>query len=670
MELKDQSFDVEACCVRVVSSRKKGVPRVLPDMKLKVVMEAMRMALQGIYETRFVTFSYGGRVGMGRHTAVRYLKGSIRNPNWWFRVGFPRQKFEGKHVNRLMQLMAEKIQDAVFLDLVKKLFDTNVIRIEIGGLDWGRGFPQEIQLSWILINIYYNGFDHLIQDLRLETQMDNPRISPDKDVVEEEGNRKFHGFHNPLRVYAVRYFDDILLITSGSKLFTADLKNKLVYFLETNLNLRIDKQRTTIHSAVKEKMAFMGMELQAVPPSILHPPMSEKATRAQKKYLKMKSAQVMELKNARETRRKKLGLKILNNVFTKLKRYGVQFNSNIEKDNIKVIFRGWAEGAVEEFFSSKEECFNLHRALSSGNFLGLRKIRDQLPTELVDSYDEFQRNLDKYLLPSHSIIQNSDEDDNGNNDVMSDSDGGESEAEKEMYAKRTVEDLTTLCMRVNAPIELVRRIVKMVGFTNLMGRPRPIKLLISLDDSDIVKWYAGIGNRWLDYYCCCRNFKLVKTIVSYHLRFSCFLTLAEKHESTKLQTIKHYTKDLKVEDKVYFPTEREIKMMGDNNLSDPRPVDGVSTMILVKLALSETSKPCAAHFCEENDSVALYRVRLLQNRLNVDPRNERKWVAGLGAIDECLNKKCFPFCLKHANDLYLGNISLQDVDCTSFIDVL
>ena len=64
---------------------------------------------------------------------------------------------------------------------------------------------------------------------------------------------------------------------------------------------------------------------------------------------------------------------------------------------------------------------------------------------------------------------------------------------------------------------------------------------------------------------------MVKTVVTYHLRFSCILALAKKHESTKREAIKHYTKDLDVSDfkgneEVYFPTERKVKMMGDQNL--------------------------------------------------------------------------------------------------------
>ena len=104
------------------------------------------------------------------------------------------------------------------------------------------------------------------------------------------------------------------------------------------------------------------------------------------------------------------------------------------------------------------------------------------------------------------------------------------EEEEWKYSKSTVEDMTRLCMKVDAPIELVRKAIKMAGFTNNMGRPRPIKLFIALEDTDIIKWFAGVGRRWLDFFCCCYNFKMVKTVVTYHSGFSCILTLAEKHE--------------------------------------------------------------------------------------------------------------------------------------------
>ena len=218
--------------------------------------------------------------------------------------------------------------------------------------------------------------------------------------------------------------------------------------------------------------------------------------------------------------------------------------------------------------------------LTTGNFLSLRHIRDQLPQELVYAYDKFQEQVDKYLSPVQS------------RKALKKQEKRVEEEEEQKYAKSMVEDLKRLCMEVDAPIKLVRRVVKMVGFTNNVGRPRPIKLLINLEDTDIIKWYAGAAKRWLDFFYCCHNFKMVKTVVTYHLRFSCILTLVEKHESTKCEAIKHYTKDLKVSDfkgneEEYFPTEREVKMIGDQNISDPRLVDGALSLALIRLAFDE-----------------------------------------------------------------------------------
>ncbi|PRQ49698.1 putative reverse transcriptase domain, domain X [Rosa chinensis] len=654
-ELCENRFDVAASSVTMAAPRNGGESLVLPSLKLKVLIEAIRIVLGVVYDERFVTFSYGGRVNMGRHTAIRYLKNSVANPSWWFSVSFNGGKFEQRHVNKLCLFMHEKIEDEVLTNIIKTLFECGAVRIELGSCCFGRGFPQESGLSSILMNIYFNGFDKEIQEMRLKKNQEHPKFESN-ELVSEDGV-----FYKPVKIYAVRYLDEILVMTSGSKMLTMDLKNWVVKYLEGSLELMVDKIKTSIHSAVSEKIDFMGMELQAVPPSVLHPPMSEKAIRARKKYLRQKEVRAIELKNARERNRKKLGMKIMSHVFKKLKSSdGLKSEYQIE-NQVREIFRTWADEVVQEFLESLDERWDWYRKLSAGNFLSLRHIRQQLPEELVDAYDKFQEQVDKHLNPVRDRKAREEEE------------RRVTEEAEQKYAKRTVEDLTKLCVKADAPIEVLRKMVKLIGFTNHMGRPRPITLLTALEDADIIKWYAGVGRRLLDFYCCCHNFKMVKTIVTYHLRFSCILTLAEKHESTKSEAMKHYTKDLKVFDingnqEVYFPTEREVKMMGDKNLSDPIPVDGAFSLALIRLASDEPPYSCVAHFCDRTDTI-VYRVRLLQSRLNLTPVDDKKWVPGMGAINESLHLKCFPLCPDHIHDLYMGSITFQDIDCTSFVDV-
>lgn len=289
-ELCENRFDVGASSVAMAAPRNGGESLVLPSLKLKVLIEAIRIVLGVVYDERFVTFSYGGRVNMGRHTAIRYLKNSVENPSWWFSVSFNRDKFEQRHVNKLCLFMHEKIEDEVLTNIIKTLFECGAVRIELGSCCFGRGFPQESGLSSILMNIYFNGFDKEIQEMRLKKNQEHPKFESN-ELVSKDGV-----FYKPVKIYAVRYLDEILVMTSGSKMLTMDLKNWVVKYLEGSLELMVDKIKTSIHSAVSEKIDFMGMELQAVPPSVLHPPMSEKAIRARKKYLRQKEVRAIELK--------------------------------------------------------------------------------------------------------------------------------------------------------------------------------------------------------------------------------------------------------------------------------------------------------------------------------------------------------------------------------------
>ncbi|PSS15705.1 NAP1-binding protein [Actinidia chinensis var. chinensis] len=119
---------------------------------------------------------------------------------------------------------------------------------------------------------------------------------------------------------------------------------------------------------------------------------------------------------------------------------------------------------------------------------------------------------------------------------------------------------------------------------------------------------------------------------------------------------------------MHFPTEREIKMMGDNNLSDLKPLDGALTMALIRLTSGEPSYHCVVHFCDRTDTV-VYRIRLLQKDPTKNPLDEKKCVVGMGTIHGSLHRKCLPLCCDHVSALHMGKLTLQDIDCSSFAHV-
>ncbi|GLT98197.1 hypothetical protein SLE2022_157130 [Rubroshorea leprosula] len=115
--------------------------------------------------------------------------------------------------------------------------------------------------------------------MRLKMNQNDPKLDLNELVSAS------NGFYKPEKIYAVRYLDELL----------------------------VDRVKTAVNSAVSDKLNFLGMELQAVSPSVLYPPKSEKAIRAKKKYLRQKEVRALELRNAWEGNRRKLDISALSN---------------------------------------------------------------------------------------------------------------------------------------------------------------------------------------------------------------------------------------------------------------------------------------------------------------------------------------------------------------------
>ncbi|KAK6786352.1 hypothetical protein RDI58_014877 [Solanum bulbocastanum] len=96
-----------------------------------------------------------------------------------------------------------------------------------------------------------------------EQTYDKVHISCRPKLEVAEGYQR-NVFFKPLKIYAVRYLADILVITSGTYMMALDLKSRLVQILERNMKLGIDKVKTIIHSGTSEKIEFLEIELQAI----------------------------------------------------------------------------------------------------------------------------------------------------------------------------------------------------------------------------------------------------------------------------------------------------------------------------------------------------------------------------------------------------------------------
>jgi uncharacterized protein YdcH (DUF465 family) len=154
------------------------------------------------------------------------------------------------------------------------------------------GTPKGGTLSPILSNIYLHALDVFmnkkVEDSKLSgpTSVDNPEykrihsknsnmrqvfssnyrynISTNLDIEERKKQRsklksKISG--PGYRIYYVRYADDFLIAINGPKKIAVELKDEIKIFLQKELNLELNVDKTKITSALKDRAEFLGAQI-------------------------------------------------------------------------------------------------------------------------------------------------------------------------------------------------------------------------------------------------------------------------------------------------------------------------------------------------------------------------------------------------------------------------
>lgn len=153
--------------VYIESGNKKNRPLGIPTVIDKVVQLGATRILQAIYESAFLTVSYGYRSGTNAHEAVTAVNHMImgKKVNWIIDCDI-----EGffDHIDHtvLMRCLDERIADPNFKILIKRIVKTGVME-EGQYYQTREGAPQGGIVSPILANIYL----HYILDLWFEKRM-------------------------------------------------------------------------------------------------------------------------------------------------------------------------------------------------------------------------------------------------------------------------------------------------------------------------------------------------------------------------------------------------------------------------------------------------------------------------------------------------------------------
>jgi group II intron reverse transcriptase/maturase len=216
----------------------------IPCLRDKIVQEAIRMALEPIFEVEFHDSSFGFRPNRSAHHAVHCCLLSAQQGFTWVIEGDVKSCFDEISHEAILRCVREKVMDNKFLDLINHLLRAGV---EIEGVvhPTVKGVPQGGVVSPLLANIVLNKLDWFLHSKGSYGNKANQR-------------QNYHGLPN---VRFARYADDwCVLLTRCNKRRAERLRDEIRGFLRKFCGLELSSEKTRI-THVRDGFDFLGFNI-------------------------------------------------------------------------------------------------------------------------------------------------------------------------------------------------------------------------------------------------------------------------------------------------------------------------------------------------------------------------------------------------------------------------
>lgn len=644
-ELCSGGFDVNANTFSISTKGARKETLVLPNLKLKVVQEAIRIVLEVVYKPHFSKISHGCRSGRGHSSALKYISKEISKTDWWFTLCL-NKKLDACILAKLKSIMEDKIEDPSLHAIIWSMFDSQVLNLEFGGFPKGHGLPQEGVLSPILINIYLDLLDREFYRLSMKYEALNPCFHTNQDEsyskLRSWFRRQLKGNdlnckseeNVSLRVHCCRFMDEIFFAVSGSKDVALGFKSEILSYLQNSLHLDVDNETEILPCEGPQGIRFLGYLVRR---RVRESP-AVKAIHKLKEKVELFSLQKEEAWNAGTIR---IGKKWLGHGLKKVKESEIKHladsksvlsqvscfrKAGMETDHwYKLLLKIWMQDVRAKAAKSEEIILSKYVAEPS------------LPQELKDSFYEFQRRAKEYVSSETSSTLA----------LLPNSSSNKSDTITEIIA----------------PVNAIKKRLLRYGLATYEGYARTTSLLILQDNTQIIDWFSGVVCRWLRWYCECDNFSEVKLLISDQLRKSCIRTLAAKYRIYENDIEKRFDSELS-----RIPSTQEIEQEMANEMSDTQAFDndealmyGISYSGLSLLSLARVvseSRPCNCFVMGcPSPAPCVYTLHVMERQ------KFPGWKTGFSScIHPSLNRRRIGLCKQHLKDLYLGQISLQSID--------